>query len=573
MSDKKNTPTGAITIGEYPSALFRLLVEAAKRQLVRPFQTGRLARLRALRLVSNPPHIVFAPQRLMEGDPERARAYYSGEWRLAGHTVSVGPGGPFAQNDVPESWCRELERFVWLADFQAAQSDLAAAQARYLVEDYLSRPVLATRTSANVGIATERVLQWLKASPLLLRNADSHFGPMLGRAFVRHCRWLRRAIPASPEPLDRLRGRVALLGLALCLSDGQKRVEKAEKNLLSELDRQLLADGGHASRDPSVLPTILEDLLLLRQAYGHLGRAPPQPFTEAIDRLFVLLRFFDLGAGRLARFNGGGWVDPLLIQTLLARDETEGRPAGLAAASHYLRLEAGDSVAIADVGGPPPLSFAGHAHAGMLSFEFSSGGEPIVVNCGAARDPKSTVFGLSRVTAAHSTLAVADRSSAQFARAGRLMKWLGRPLIGPVHVALRRDGTHAATAAHDGYVEPFGLRHERTLILAENGQSLAGIDRLYAEPDDREIVIDMPVTLRFHLHPTIDCWRERDGSIRLTTKGGRRWRFVVDGHRAAMTDSLYLGRAGEPAATRQIEITPPISNAPLTIEWGLVAED
>ncbi|MCP1199287.1 heparinase II/III family protein [Notoacmeibacter sp. MSK16QG-6] len=553
-------------------SLLHLFADAAGRQLTSPLRTGRLARIRALRPVSNPPAILFSPVRLVKGDAVKARDYYSGEWQLAGHTIAVGADGPFDQPDVPDAWQRQLERFGWLADFQAANSDLAAAQSRLLVETYLSRPLFMTRNGRNVGIAAERVLQWLRSAPLLFRGADSRFASVLGRGFVRHGRWLRRAISPAPEPFDRLRGRAALLALALCLSDGKRRLEKAQKNFISELNAQMLADGGHVSRDPSALPAVLDDLLLLRQAYGNLGRAPPQAINEAIERLFVLLRFFDMGDGRLARFNGGGWVDPAWIRALLAEDDVEGQPAGLAAASHYLRLSAGGSVLLADVGGPPPLNFAGHAHAGALSFEFSVDGDPLIVNCGAARDPESTVFGLSRVTAAHSTLTVGDRSSAQFAQAGRLLEWVGRPLIGPIHVTVERKGAYAAAMRHDGYAEPFGVLHERSLVLANDGRSLGGIDRLLPSSQKPSIEIGAPVTLRFHLHPAVNAWQDRDGSITLAVNGGCRWRFVVDGQEAALTDSLYLGRSGGPVATRQIEIAIADAAAPLTIEWGLVYE-
>ncbi|WP_114389904.1 heparinase II/III family protein [Notoacmeibacter marinus] len=559
-------------VGNFGS-LFRLFADVAGRQLVSPLRTGRLARLRALRPVSTPPALLFSPARLMAGDPGRARAYYSGEWQLAGHTIAVGADGPFARADVPDAWQRQLERFVWLADFQAANSDLAAAQARFLVEDYLARPLFATRNGRNVGIAAERVLQWLMSAPLLFRGAESRFASQLGRGFVRHARWLRRAVAPAPEPLDRLRGRAALLALALCLSDGRKRLDRAQKTFLAELDSQLLADGGHASRDPSALPVILDDLLLLRQAYGHLGRAPPKPINEAIERLFVLLRFFDMGEGRLARFNGGGWVNPDWVQALLAEDTTAGQPAGLAAASHYLRLAAGDCVLLADVGGPPRLAFSGHAHAGALSFEMSAEGDPLVVNCGAARDPASTVFGLSRVSAAHSTLTIGDRSSVQFARAGGLLEWAGRPLIGPLNVSIEREGPHRAIMTHDGYTAPFGVIHERSLILAPDGRSLAGIDRLTSTGRRPGLQIDAPVTLRFHLHPAVEAWPSRDGSLILATNGGRRWRFVVDGHHAELTDSLYLGRTGDPLATRQIEIALSEVTAPLAVEWGFVYEN
>ena len=73
-----------------------------------------------------------------------------------------------------------------------------------------------------------------------------------------------------------------------------------------ELDRQILPDGGHISRNPEALVELLLDLLPLRQCFVARDRAPPKELTDAIDRIMPMLRFFRIGDGTLARFNGCG---------------------------------------------------------------------------------------------------------------------------------------------------------------------------------------------------------------------------------------------------------------------------
>ena len=69
--------------------------------------------------------------------------------------------------------------------------------------------------------------------------------------------------------------------------------------------------------------------------------------------------------------------------TLLAYDETHGAPLSNAPYSAYQRLEANGGVLIMDTGGAPPIEMSLEAHAGCLSFEFSTPKQSrMVVNCG-----------------------------------------------------------------------------------------------------------------------------------------------------------------------------------------------
>ena len=59
--------------------------------------------------------------------------------------------------------------------------------------------------------------------------------------------------------------------------------------------------------------------------------------------------------------------------------------------SAYQRLEAGGGVLIMDTGRAPPIEMSLEAHAGCLSFEFSSPKQSlIVVNCGMPANTRAT---------------------------------------------------------------------------------------------------------------------------------------------------------------------------------------
>ena len=128
---------------------------------------------------------------------------------------------------------------------------------------------------------------------------------------------------------------------------------------------------------------MLLEFLPLRQAFTSRNIAPPPALLNAIDRMMPMLRFFRHSEGTFAHFNGMAATPADLMLTLMAYDEAHGAPLSNAPYSAYQRLEAGGGVLIMDTGRAPPIEMSLEAHAGFLSFEFSSPKQSlIVVNCG-----------------------------------------------------------------------------------------------------------------------------------------------------------------------------------------------
>src|ERR1700685_1709370 len=117
----------------------------------------------------------------------------------------------------------------------------------------------------------------------------------------------------------------------------------------------------------------------LAQAFSSRNIAPPQALLNAMDRMMPMLRFFRHSDGTFAHFNGMGATPADLLMTLLAYDEAHGAPLSNAPYSAYQRLEAGGGVLLVDTGRAPPIEMSLDAHAGCLSFEFSSPKQNLVV--------------------------------------------------------------------------------------------------------------------------------------------------------------------------------------------------
>ena len=505
-----------------------------------------------------PERVLIAPPDLRLADPQIALEIYYGRFPLSGHLVETGGRSPFQIEVQNCGWLKTLHGFRWLRHMRAAGTELAAANARALVSDW----ILAHGSSIS-GVAWEpattakRIIAWLQHSSVVLQGAEFPFYRAYLKSLAVQIRYLRSVVKEMPDGKDRLRARIALAFAALSLPAPASALRSATRHLAEELDRQILPDGGHISRNPLTVMELLADLLPLRYTYTNQAETPPAALINAVDRMLPALRFFRHEDGALARFNGMGATIHDRIAAILRHDDAQGAPLLHAPHSGYERLSMGGTTVIADTGVPPPIDVSNAAHAGCLSFEMSSGRQHFVVNSGVDTYGAAEFRPLARATAAHSTATLNDMSSARFNHSIRINDMDSPPLIGgPRHVPCRRTdqpGAQGFIASHDGYVARFSLYHERELSLSSGGNVLAGVDRFLrsggaaARNNGRD-----SVTIRFHLHPDVELFQDEEDRLVLSAPNADRWVISCDEVAPVIEESIYFAGLGGPRRSRQI---------------------
>src|SRR5678815_1975911 len=194
--------------------------------------------------------LLIAPQDLRTADPTRASEIYAGRFAFAGKIVICDGRSPFEIEPPSEEWSDQLLGFGWLRHLRAAESTITRANARALVDEWIS---LQSAFDAVDGwrpdLVARRIISWLCQAPLVLHEADMRFYRRFLRNLTRQVRYLRRAYKATRDGVPRLQAIMALNYAALCMQN-QARTQKSVMRLLTnELERQVLPDGGHASRN------------------------------------------------------------------------------------------------------------------------------------------------------------------------------------------------------------------------------------------------------------------------------------------------------------------------------------
>src|ERR1700753_1268660 len=385
--------------------------------------------------------LIIAPHDLRTADATRAAEIYAGRFVFAGKIVTCHGRSIFELEPPCADWDVALLGFGWLRHRRAADTSLTRANARALIDDWISNPANRRAVGRRADVMARRVISLLSQAPLVLGDSDGKFYRRYLRGLTRDIRYLRYAMADMPDGVPRLQVMIALCYASLCLANQAGYVRGTTRNLSDELLRQVLPDGGHISRNPGALIELLIDLLPLRQTFAARNIAPPPALLNAIDRMMPMLRFFRHGDGSFALFNGMSSAPSDLLATLLAYDDAHGAPMANMPQTGFQRLNAGPWPGSMDTGPPPPASVSHDAHAGCLSFELSSGPSRIVINCGMPSTGRDNWRAFARGTAAHSTLTYHDTSSCRFLEFSAMKRLLqGAPIIsGPTEIENDRE--------------------------------------------------------------------------------------------------------------------------------------
>lgn len=518
--------------------------------------------------------LIIAPHDLRTADATRAAEIYAGRFVFAGKIVTCHGRSIFDLEPPSEDWEAALLGFGWLRHLRAADTALTRANARSLVDDWISNQARKRPLERRADVRARRVISLLSQAPLVLGDTDGKFYRKYLRGLAREIRYLRHSTHEN-DGVPRLQVLIALCYASLCLANQARNIKSATRRLSDELQRQILPDGGHISRNPGALVELLSDLLPLRQTFAARNIAPPPALLNAIDRMMPMLRFFRHGDGSFALFNGMSTAPSDLVATLLAYDDTRGVPMASMPHTGFQRLDAGNTTLIIDTGPPPPASVSQDAHAGCLSFELSSGVSRIVVNCGMPNTGRDNWRPFARSTAAHSTLTYRDTSSCQFVELSAMKRLLrGAPVTsGPGNVESYREAIpdgDVLTASHDGYLSRFGVIHRRVLVIARDGTRMEGEDSLSPAPGGRIKGSEAEFALRFHLHPSVKASRLSDArGVMLVLPNRDVWTFEAMDDKVDLEDSVFLAGNDGPRRTSQIVIRQNARQA-ATIRWSFV---
>ncbi|MEM9677906.1 MAG: heparinase II/III family protein [Pseudomonadota bacterium] len=517
--------------------------------------------------------LVVQPDNLRPGDARMAREFYSGVFTFSGRSVHTHGESPFDMAAPSADWFQHLHGFQWLSHLEAADSGLSRTHAMALVLDWTARHGKPNRSPVwQTRLAAMRLIAWLNAAHLMADDPTPARQVAFVQALQRHVWHLQRTTAHARPGLPSLKTQIALVYGMVCLGEKEKTLRLAVRDLERTMDRQILPDGVHITRNPVSLVDVLTDLIPLENLFQKSGQAGPQNLHSAIDRMVLALRFFQHGDGSLAQFNGTGSTPKAQLDAILSQDRGLETPPISAPHGGYERLAKASTIVLIDTGAPVCAKVEAEPFAGTLSFELSSNKTVFISNCGVPELDRSTYLPFARASAAHSTAVLGDASSSRFRKQSPWQAFFPNALLdGPRSVRATRkvEGRfETLRASHDGYLERFSLIHERVLSLSKDGSTLQGIDRFIPANPNRTMV-PVPFAIRFHLPPGISASPLSNGhSILLAAQSRAAWTVSCTDAPIDLEESICFSGDGSPRKTEQMVISGDASGA-TEIRWQM----
>src|SRR5260221_4117237 len=170
-----------------PSSRSRQGVSVAQRRRISAMIMGRFARNMMARASGGSvalsrlwpgrtDRLIIAPHDLRTADATPAAQIYAGRFVFAGKIVTCHGRSIFDLEPPSEDWEVALLGFGWLRHLRAADTALTRANARSLVDDWISNPAQKRRPVARrADVLARRVISLLSQAPLVLGDTDGKF--------------------------------------------------------------------------------------------------------------------------------------------------------------------------------------------------------------------------------------------------------------------------------------------------------------------------------------------------------------------------------------------------------------
>jgi uncharacterized heparinase superfamily protein len=390
------------------------------------------------------------------------------------------------QTDVPlESatvWNRsglshlELYNLHYFDDLTAKDAEKRTEWHRPLIERWIAENPPGRTVGWEPYPLSLRIVNWIKWSLA---------GNPLSRAMLDSLATQTQALSEQLEfhlLANHLLANAKALVFAGCFFSGPRAdgwLREGMQLLQTELNEQILADGGHFELSPMYHSIILEDVLDLLNL--HRTYASVQELKWLGDMLPALLAKMRFWLATMTHPDGGiSFFNDAAHGIAAAPEQLEGYAERLRLPpitapsdgithlpeSGYVRLQSGPSVVLVDVARIGPDYQPGHAHADVLSFEWSFHGQRVLVNSGTSCYGVSDERLRQRSTAAHSTFEIDGQDSSEVWSGFRVAR-----RARPFELKFDESTENGLTVAcnHDGYRRlPGRVIHRRQWTLQTN---------------------------------------------------------------------------------------------------------
>jgi len=480
-----------------------------------------------------------------KGDSEKGlKIILNKQFEYGGQDITVGSFDKMFKKskNLNNLWAFQVNSFAWLRDLNEVNSNSARVCARNLIRSWMSENSRWSEENWNMGIIGKRLFFMLSCYDFYGSSADNEFKEKVMLSMYKQEKHMLYNIKKEKNigTYDYLQAVKGLL-FANIFFPGQKKY--LDYNLLlfkKSLDKQMLSDGCHISRNSFISFKILRSLLDIDYILRNSHNDVPDFLNIYIRNITKFIKSISYKDGKLPLFNGSFEYSEAKISDVMNKLSFRVKTENSFPISGYERISEGKTNILISTA----TDSSENRHYGVGSFEMQHDKKRILVNCGAFVYKEKWRQALQN-TNAHSVMTVENDNN-----------------IASKSKVTRRNNKNSTSIVieNDGYEKS---KISRKILVSDDGRSIMGSDMLESS-SKKDIVI------RFHLHPDVSASLIKNGkSVLLKVGKSSGWMFKSSNMELSLEEGVYFGRGSVPQQTKQIILKKKITKEDNVVSWVL----
>ncbi len=414
----------------------------------------------------------------------------------------------------------------------------------------------------EIDILSKRIISWISNSQLTYEESSEEYKIIFNKIIMKQTNHLINEISRSKKVDDKMIGCTAIILTGL--SYNHEKFLSFGLNLLKKIiDSSFDNEYFPKSRSIRQLVFYLKYFILIRELLRESHNTIPEYLNEIIHYTGKGYNFFWSSIKKSLLFNGNHDADLSEFDKYLNfykykfnNDKNE--------LGGYAILKNKNTIIAMDIGSTPDKKYSENYQSGTLSFEVIHKGKKLICNSGYFQNQNHKLNYISKLSAAHSTLILNNKSASTF------KKKSGYYILDNGLKSLQKNIIYeknfwCINGSHNGYLKKYGIIHDRTIEFYPESNKFVGKDKLIKKKN----FIPSSFEIRFHLMPDSKVTKTQDNQAILIEIENSGWRFYSNNFLIGVETGLYFGKKNNYSENQNIFISGNTEKEDQIIEWEI----
>ncbi len=465
------------------------------------------------------------------------------------------------QNKINSKDYKKLNNFFWFFSLDLKSSKKSAQS---VVLNWINNNNKYNENSWEFNTTAKRIIAWLSNHQLTYEESDQIFRSKFDHIIQKQTNHLLNEINNPNRRENKLIGCAAIILVGLAYKNKKNYIDNGLSHLKNIVKSSIDNKGFTKSRNIRELIFYLKYFIIIREWFKESLNIVPEHIDETIFYLGSNYAFVWQNIKQDIFFNGNFSSENHEFDQYLKRFGYTFK-SQISENGGYAILKNKKVILAMDIGANPIKNLSHNYQAGALSFEIFSNDKKLISNSGYFQDSKNQLNKLSKSSSSQNTLIVEDYSSCNFIKKkSNLIVYKGLKIL--KKNIINETNYWKISATHDGYLEKFGLTHERVIEFYPEQSKFIGQDKIVRLNPIKEIKFD----IRFHLNPSSKVMKTQDKKYILIDLDEEGWKFSCDKIDINIDNGLYFGNKNSYRENQNICISGMNIEKEQIIKWEII---